>query len=368
MWRLLKSTVIDELAGVFTLHKVLRHRNHPPVRGTTLAGFPDLLSGDPGRMFVPKPEPVNLDRFVVARERHAAATVLDLQIPSQVENPFREAADIRGRWYRATEGDNQLTIVGMDGLVQFSDGWFRALARELAPRGIDVVMVEPPFSNRRTPPGYRPGQLIVQGDLDHQMSVSRQSILDMWTVVRSVQQTGRRVGLVGVSYGGWASLMTSLLADSLACLVAVAPPVHMGRLIQEGGPITRASREGLGRGELDPVFLEQVARGVSPLFWQSRISGTATVLHAARWDRFVPTHRIEQLAGLWQTDFRVHPTGHMGITTSRKIVREVAADIPALASQATAPVSSAEHTRPAAPGTTSAAPESAASPLPASPC
>jgi hypothetical protein len=330
MWRWLKSTLVDEVIGLITLHQVLRYRNHAPQNGGRLTDFPDLLSGDPQRLFRPVPEPVDLQAAATQLEQHSSATVYDLSFPTGHPTGFSESDQVRGRWFRSCTGGSDLTIVGVDGLVQFNDGWFRALAGELAPYGIDVVMVEPPFSNRRTPAGYRPGQLIVGGDMYHQMSVSRQAVLDLWTVIRGIQQTGRRVGLTGVSYGGWVSLMTSLLADDLDCLSVVAPPVHMGRLIQEGGSITRASRLGLGRGELDPDLLEHVARGVSPLFWPQRIPGSRVVLHAAKWDRFVPTRRICQLAETWHTGYDLHHTGHIGVTTSRKIVRDVAADILAI--------------------------------------
>lgn len=327
MWRWLTSTVVDELVGLITLHQVLRYRRHPPRSGCGDGGFPDLECGDPYRLFQPLPESIDLPAVATVREQHESATVYDLDFPSCVGNPFPEAARVRGRWFQATEGSSNLTIVGVDGLVQSGDGWFRALAKNLVPAGIDVIQVEPPFTNRRTPAGYRPGQLIVGGDLQHQMSVSRQSVLELWQVVRSVQQTGRRVGLAGVSYGGWVSLMTSLLAEDLVCLSAVAPPVHLGRLIQEGGPITRASREGLGRGELDPEHLKHVARAVSPLYWPQQLPGCRMTLHAARWDRFVPTTRIHQLAGMWNTKFQVHATGHIGVTTSRKVVGDVATDV-----------------------------------------
>ena len=327
LFRSLVAEAVDETIGLAVLYGFLRYGRRPPLNGAVGGNFPHLHCGDANRFFDPVPPAVDLSAS--SKEIRAATQfrVCDLQFPSPVQGPFRRNNVVHARLWQSRSPSTGLTLLGVDGIVQVNSLWFEQLARELCPAGIDVLMMDAPFNHRRTPPGYRPGQLIVGGNLDHQLSVMRQAVLDLWTVIRSLRAEGRRVGVLGISYGGWMSLMSSVVAEDLEFVTALAPPVDIFRLLSEGGAVVRAIRRGLGYGPLDRAELEQAARALNLTCWTPRLDPARITLHAARYDRFVPPGRIEELAREWGTGLRIHADGHIGLCAHRRYTREVAADI-----------------------------------------
>lgn len=327
-WQRLWSNVVDEAYGLLILRYIFKHRRHLPASsGEFYEPFDALWSGDLQQFFQPTPSKVDLWQNKRLRRRENGQTVWDLEFPSPIPTRSAEPLPVRARLWSGSEHISKRCIVGVDGVVQYHANWFQQLADRMTPKGIDVMMMDAPFNFRRTPKGYRPGQLILNGDLEHQLSVSRHAILDLWTLVANLQAEGTLVGLVGVSFGGWMSLMTSLLADDLAFVTAVAPPVDLERLLEEGGTIVRAVRRGLGHGPLAEDTIRKAVRAVTPLHWTPRLDPRRIHLHAATFDRFVPTSRITELAKRWGAKITMHPTGHMGLTQKSRYIREVAEEI-----------------------------------------
>ena len=330
MIRKLAHELIDEIMGTILLHGFMRYGDRPPLVGPTLADVPHLHSGQPRLFYSPRPEPVDL----WARSVPVGAPALgisDFQFPSPIFTAHPENNLVWGRRWQPHASDGGLTVLGVDGIVQLGCRWFDRLASRLNPVGIEVVTMDSPYNFRRTPKGYRPGQLIMGGDLNHQLAVARQAVLDLWTVIRSLKQAGRRVGLVGASYGGWLVLMTALIAAEIDAnidfVIAVTPPVDMVQLLDEGGTIMRAVRRGLGYNRFDLEQVKQVAAAMVPSRWDLPLPGTAVTLHAARYDRFVPPHRIEALAEKWQARLVMHNTAHYGLAVSATISEIIAEDI-----------------------------------------
>ena len=318
------SQFADEAVGNALLHLFLRYRNRPPVAGPAPADCPQIYTGELESFYAPAPQIADLcaqRRRLAETPRH---TVWDFEFPSSVLTPWPRNNQVRGRHWQVRTGDRGLTVVGVHGIVQVGSLWFQKLAEQLHPHGVDVVMMDAPFNFRRTPAGYRPGQLIMGGDLAHQLAVARQGVLDLWRVIISLQAAGRRVGLVGASYGAWLSLMTSLVARPLDFVIALVPPVDIVALINEGGAVVRAIRRGLGSAPLDLEQIARLARPLIPSRWTPHLSGEAIVLHAARYDRFVPFHRVVQLAETWNTRLVVHNDAHLRLTFAGKITGQVA--------------------------------------------
>ena len=334
--RRLVSHVIDEAVATVILHAFLRHRGRPPASGKTPDRFPGLLSGDLASFFAPVPQPLNLAAAVTASVKRPIATVESFQFPSPVRGSFAHNNTVHGTRWRSHHGDGQLTVVALDGLVQVGYRLAWSLAHHLAPQGFDVVMMSTPYNHLRTPAGYRPGQLIISGDMEHQLSVARQAVLDLWTIIRSLQAEGRRVGLVGISYGGWLCLMASLIMDDLEFVTSLVPPVAPMHILGEGGTVVRAMRRGLGRGPLDVELLNHVSRSVTPHHWRPRLDPRRITLHAARYDRFVPPQRIVALAQQWGARLVMHDRGHVELSAGRKFIKQVADDIGSLAASADA--------------------------------
>lgn len=326
MIRRVWSQLVDEVAGLVLLHGFFQYRGLPPVAGQTLGAFPDLFSGELDRFYRPHPDPVDLNRDRRRVAQTSDCTVSDLAFASAVQTPFDATNRVLVRLWEPRH-DRGLTVVGVDGIVQVGCRWFTRLAERLTPHGVSVAMMDAPFNYRRTPVGYRPGQLIVGGDLDHQLAVTRQAALDLWTLIESLQADGRRVGLVGCSYGGWLVLIAALLAERLDFTIALAPPVNIVRLLERRGAVVRAVRSGLRPELLDPDHVAHVARVVTPHFWQPRVAPQAITLHAARYDRIVSTECIVDLAERWGARLVMHDDAHYGATSRPQIISQVAGQV-----------------------------------------
>ncbi len=349
MLRRFLAASIDETVGLMLLHKVLRAGDRPPIVGAS--DVPELRSGDPRTFFAPVPPAADLagHRRTIAETAHAV--VEDFAFASPVVTPFPRNSVVRGRHWRCLEASggrqpaesasanplesesprradasrpSRKTLVLIDGLVQYGYGSERLFADRLNPAGIDVVTIDMPFNHHRTPPAYRPGQLIVGGDLDHTLGVLRQAVLDTWSLLAGLQREGRNVALAGISFGGWTVLSTSLVATGIASVNAIAPPVDMLRVLTEGGVIVRAARRSLGLSASERDSLRSIARAVTPSAWPPPLPPERIVLHAADFDRFVPTPRIVALAEHWGATLVRYPAGHIQLTCFPRWLTKVA--------------------------------------------
>jgi pimeloyl-ACP methyl ester carboxylesterase len=161
----------------------------------------------------------------------------------------------------------------------------------------------------------------------HQLAVTRQAVLDLWKLIVSLQQAGRRVGLVGVSYGGWITLLASLLAADLEFVISIVPPVDITSMLREGGTIVRSIRRGIGHAPIERPELERLAKPVVPLHWPRTLPGDRISLHAARYDRLAPCHGIERLAQVWQTRLALHSRAHFQLANSASIFPRIADEV-----------------------------------------
>lgn len=327
MWTKFYSNLLDEAVGSLLLHRYLRYRNHPPLKGMTSEQFPDLFSGDLEKFIQPGPAQIDQWEYSHMVSDRDDYLIQNFHFPSQIQTNYPENNFVRGRHWQAKGARQNLTVIGIDGLVQLNCGWFRALSEGLSGQGIDIAMINAPFNHWRTPDGYRSGQLILGGDMDHLFSVCRQAILDLWTTIRTLKQKGHKVGLVGISYGAWMSLMASVLEPDLEFVMALAPPVDIGKIMQEGGTLVRAIRKNIGYIELSEEEIDELAKPVAPIRWSPQICPSRIYLHAARHDRFVPTSRIAELASKWSCSLKLHNCGHCEISVSRKIAGHIAGEI-----------------------------------------
>lgn len=328
MWRGLFSQLVDEIVANILVYGFFRSPGRKSiVRGPTASACPALYSGDLTSFFAPKPTPVEFASHQQVIAETASQKIWDVSFPSETVTRWPQNDCIRCRRWQPTKSDTGLTVIGTQGIVQVGHDWFICLAEHLVPHGIDLVMFETPFNYRRTPPGYRAGELIVGGDMAHQLAVTRQGVLDLWRIVMSLQREGRRVGLLGVSYGGWLSLLTSLLAEQLEFVIAVVPPVDIVRALESGGTIQRTIRRGLGSLPIDIAELKRIARPVVPANWMPRLPAAAITLHGARFDRFVSCTHIEELARHWGARLVLHNDGHCRPAISDALIPQLANDI-----------------------------------------
>ena len=355
VFRRLASHLSDEIAGLGLLYGVMRYRHRPPQRGPTSgAGFADLVSGDVARVFGPTPDGVNFagcsTTLPAAEAARVAgcAEVREFRFPSSDVTEFEANNVVRGRLWRSHREDGPRRVVlAMDGVMQASFGNLRTFARVCCPAGVDVATIDLPFNHRRTPEGYRPGQLILGGDLPHVLSVLRQAVRDTAAAYRTLRDSGEYpggVGLAGISFGGWTALQTTGLLGSVwkddatdgpRWVSGICPAADLLLALTDGGAIVRAARRNLRLSAAQRSALAPVAASVRPDALPRPVPvdsptgpheppAARVALHLARYDRFVPNVAVERLAAAWDGELTWHATGHMGLAAAPHYLRRVA--------------------------------------------
>jgi len=327
MIRWFRENLTDEFLGQLLLRNVFRYRDHAPfvvakeeLPAETLSGRRELFfshSAEPVR-FEPLGEPVALSDSLQRT---------DFQFPSPVKSSFPETQQvICSRWSHPRQV-NRRVVIGVDGIVQLRDHWFRTLAETVVSAGWDVIMMDAPYNFRRTPAGYRPGQLILGGNLYHLLNVGRQAIVDLLVLVKTLQRSGERVGLTGVSFGAWMATNVSQVVPDLQFLHAVTPPLEMSWMLREGGAIVRAVWHGLSYDEMEWAAAQQLLRPLSPLHFQPNLPPRQIWFHTAKYDRFVSTPRIEQYARRVGCHIREWPRGHISATCRTDVAAQIGEQI-----------------------------------------
>jgi hypothetical protein len=327
MFQKFRENLIDEAVSGLLLRNIFRYRNHLPTHLDRSQLSPETLSGDRASFF-------KSDRSIVTSERHGSPLIIsprlvrhDLQFESEIQTPFPESNRVIYSRWSDPEHPNQRVIVGVDGIVQFRDSWFRTLAEQVVPAGWDVVMMDAPFNHRRTPTGYRPGQLLLGGNYYHLLNTGRQSILDLRSLVESLQGDAEEIGLIGVSLGGWMVTTLSQIVSPLKFLYAVTPPLEMSWMLREGGAIVRAAWQGLSQDDLSWDEMQTLMRPLSPYHYRPTMSPENIRFYTARYDRFVSTSRIEQYSKAIGAQLEQWPCGHITATCRREVAKDIGQQI-----------------------------------------
>lgn len=166
--------------------------------------------------------------------------------------------------------------------------------------GFDVALPTLPGHGARKPPEARlSGQAFTVPHVARLAEAVREAVYEVDLVVRWLRaETGRPVGLLGLSLGGYVTALAAGLLDGLAFAVPIAAPVCMGDLAWRFLQRTRYPREG-APGLPDAETLRRAFRVHSPLAHALRLPRERTLIAAGRGDRVVPAEHPLALARHW---------------------------------------------------------------------
>jgi dienelactone hydrolase len=178
----------------------------------------------------------------------------------------------------------------IDAIALFAAEWFR--------RGLDVALLTLPYHGARTPPSARfSGQRFAAADPAAFNEAVRRAVYDIHVVRSWVRrETGRPVGLLGLSLGGYLSALLAGLCDDLDFVVPMVPPVCIGDLAWRF--VERSPRRRTG---MAPAYSRDELRAMyrvhSPLTFPLRVPKERVLIVAGRGDRIVPP---EHPYALWR--------------------------------------------------------------------
>lgn len=169
----------------------------------------------------------------------------------------------------------------------------RQLHKEL---GLNIALLTLPVHGERTPQGASNGARFFGLSVMDFVFAESQAIWDLRRLIGWLRSEGAsRIGVYGISLGGYTSALLAAVEDDLACVVVAIPPTDM--IAHREHLAGSSERRMAAVAGVDPVRDTQVHRVVSPLAMPARVPRDARFLLAASCDQFVP---VEQVHALWR--------------------------------------------------------------------
>jgi pimeloyl-ACP methyl ester carboxylesterase len=309
--RTLAGTAVSALAYPIGFHPIALGR---ALEDRELIG-PMVEARDPDAFFrrPPRAVPIRVKsaRMPLFRPQDGACLDLSFASPYVPVNPrirdsyLRHSANriARARWWRHGRGPRP-TVLAIHGFnadlyhlneVFFAIPWLYRL-------GFDVVLCTLPFHGRRRT-RFSPfsGHGFFAGGIARINEAFGQAIFDIRILLNHLLLTHRvpRVGVTGVSLGGFTAALLASVEDRLAFSIPNVPVVSLADLMMEWRPLStlmRASLRVMRRRIRDARFLLAVT---SPLTYAPRIDKRRLMVIGGVGDRLAPPKQARLLWEHW---------------------------------------------------------------------
>ncbi|MCW5941758.1 MAG: dienelactone hydrolase family protein [Fimbriimonadaceae bacterium] len=262
-------------------------------------------------------------------ERRGAIGEYALEYPSPVRTALAINNTVHGRLVRP-DGEGPFPVV----IVLHYWGAAnleieRALADELAARGIAALMIDLPYHLQRSPSNVTSGSLAIRPDPQAMVETMTQATLD---VRRAVDWIGTRPELDATRLGVFG---TSLGAIVAALVYGVEERVRYGGFLLGGvdlagilwrSPLVVQTRKELRRRRVTEDSLREALRPIEPLTHLRRSESGDAFVVGARYDLVVPAGNTQRLIEALPSPYTVWlDTGHYGgVFVQRPIFRAMA--------------------------------------------
>ena len=241
----------------------------------------------------------------------------DFEFTSTIKTDLPNMDLVRGKFFRAgNDWKKNATVVMVHG---WNDEFgyiyrFPWLAKMLLKHGINSMFLELPFHLKRRPKGEGIPRDFISADLFSTVRASQQSLADIRSAIAWLEkETTGRIGLFGVSLGGFLGGILFLTEERLHCGALMIPVCDLERAFCELD-FCRPIRESLRTGTLN--FEKIQLQNKLPLLPRDKI-----LLIESEYDVFAPKPTIESLwAGWGEPQIWREKHGHISILFSRRIM------------------------------------------------
>ena len=191
--------------------------------------------------------------------------------------------------------------------------------------GLNVILPVLPLHGPRSR-GLPKGAVFPGENLMDDVHGTAQAVWDIRRIIAWIraEQPGAKIGLNGISIGGYVSALVASLDDDLTCAILGVPPADLIDLL--------GRHSGLSRGDPRLEMLElarPIGRMVSPLSMPPTVPPQGRFIYAGVADRIV--HPRKQVLALWEhwgrPDIGWYRGGHTGFFESRPVQRYVDAAV-----------------------------------------
>lgn len=157
----------------------------------------------------------------------------------------------------------------------------------------------------------RSGDGFLSGRVMDSVHAEAQAMWDIRRILSWLREQGAtRIGVHGLSLGGYTAALLASVADDLACAIPGIPATDFTRLVWRHGPPLHLARfEHLG---LRRDSVTEILRVVSPLALAPRVPMAHRAIFGGTLDRLVPPDQVRDLWRHWQQPRIVwYPGAHM---------------------------------------------------------
>jgi pimeloyl-ACP methyl ester carboxylesterase len=257
--------------------------------------------------------------------RHSAGLQVELMRYASEFEP-RRGAPGRERWlgYSANR-DAGVRIVRSSGSrdwlicihgLGMGRTWFDLYASgaaRLHAHGLNLALpVLPLHGSRALGTGIASGKGFMVGDIANTLHALTQTVWDIRRLIAWLREEGaERIGVYGMSLGGYSAALVASLEDGLDCVIAGIPATEFGELAA-----FHASSRARWLAEEAGITPERVAAAltpVAPLVLQPRVALDKRFIFGGLVDRFVPPPQVEALWRHWgEPEIHWFPGSHLG--------------------------------------------------------
>ncbi|HEY8946347.1 MAG TPA: alpha/beta hydrolase [Polyangiaceae bacterium] len=136
----------------------------------------------------------------------------------------------------------------------------------------------------------------------------RQAVTDLRGLIGWLRQRGHpRVGLFGMSLGGYTAALTATVEPGLDFLVPIVPLACLADFAREQGSLSDLPQE----AATEHALLERAYRVTSPLSLLPRIAPERVLVVGARSDRVTPVGHARKLSTHFRSPILAWPGGHL---------------------------------------------------------
>lgn len=174
--------------------------------------------------------------------------------------------------------------------------------------GFDVVLFTLPFHGARMRAGR--GAVPEFPGEDPRVTVEgfRQAVLDLQNLVRFLLERGHpRVGVIGMSLGGYLAALSATVEPKLDFVVPLIPLSSLGDFAREQGALSPIADE----AALQHALLESIYRRVSPTARPSLVPPERCLVVAAKADRVTPAAHARRLSVHLRAPLEAFYGGHL---------------------------------------------------------
>ena len=177
---------------------------------------------------------------------------------------------------------------------------------ELDAHGFDVALFVLPFHGTRARAGRTLIPEFPSSDPRMNLEGFRQAVGDLRALVRSLRESHGKVGLMGMSLGGYTAALAAGL-EELSFLIPVVPLASLVDFASEQGSLSADPHEAAREREI----LERIYRPVSPFSLPSRVAPENALVIGARADRVTPIAHARSLAAHLRAPLIAFRGGHL---------------------------------------------------------